>query len=178
MLLFFKIFGTFGLLVDSRNLFCYIKKLLPQIFYEKATRRQFLAEKSHVTLARKLRSKQPEKISSNHSVHCFLVIFILTVVISRFFFVLMEKITNYFPWVNEIIDPRKLQVTFSGSMISFIRSSLVTNGLNTTRDIQYCWLKSLMVSQFGNFNSLLKVTCGVQFPLVTCDDRIYVTFMK
>ena len=61
MLLFFKIFGTFGLLVDSRNLFHYFKKLLPQIFYEKATRRQFLAEKSHVTLARKLRSKQPEK---------------------------------------------------------------------------------------------------------------------
>ena len=58
---FFLIFGTFGLLVDSRNLFHYFKKLLPQIFYEKATRRQFLAEKSHVTLARKLRSKQPEK---------------------------------------------------------------------------------------------------------------------
>ena len=57
---FFLIFGTFGLLVDSRNLFHYFKKLLPQIFYEKATRRQFLAEKSHVTLARKLRSKRPE----------------------------------------------------------------------------------------------------------------------
>ena len=74
LLFFFLIFGTFGLLVDSRNLFHYFKKLLPQIFYEKATRRQFLAEKSHVTLARKLRSKRPEKISSNYSVHCFLAI--------------------------------------------------------------------------------------------------------
>ena len=32
-----------------------------------------------------------------------------------------------------------------------------------------------MASPFGNFNPLLKVTCGVQFPLSTCDDRVNVT---
>ena len=40
-------------------------------------------------------------------------------------------------------------------------------GLNTTRD--------LMASPFGNFNLFLKVTCGVQFPLITRDDPINVT---
>ena len=33
-------------------------------------------------------------------------------------------------------------------------------------------LKSLMASPFGNFNLFLKVTCGVQFPLITRDDPI------
>ena len=32
-----------------------------------------------------------------------------------------------------------------------------------------------MTLPFGNFNHFLKVTCGVQFPLVTRDDRINVT---
>ena len=33
-----------------------------------------------------------------------------------------------------------------------------------------------MASPFGIFNPLLKVTCGVQFPLSTCDDLINITF--
>ena len=44
----------------------------------------------------------------------------LTLVISRVFFAEITSLLSkvYFPWVNEIIDPRKLQVTFRGSIIS------------------------------------------------------------
>ena len=35
-----------------------------------------------------------------------------------------------------------------------------------------------MASPFGIFNPLLKVTCGVQFPLSTCDDLINITLIK
>jgi len=54
-------------------------------------------------------------------------------------------------------------------------TSITTEFQNQFTVRKYRLLKSLMASPFGNFNPLLKVTCGVRFPLVPCDDRINVT---